>query len=105
MHARFADIIEHIERVRNHARTVESQAESAVQLYFAAMSHRTTEIMRLLTLITAVFMPLTLLTGVFGMNFDFIPGLHRADGFWIALAGMIAIVIGMLYYFRHKRWL
>ena len=40
----------------SHARTVEHQAESAVQLYFAAMSHRTTEIMRLLTLITAIFM-------------------------------------------------
>ena len=77
MNARFTDIVEHIERVLNHARTIESQAESAVQLYFAAMSHRTTDIMRLLTLITAIFMPLTLITGIFGMNFEFIPGLHR----------------------------
>ena len=79
MHARFTDIVEHIERVLNHAHTIEHQAESAVQLYFAAMSHRTTEIMRLLTLITAIFMPLTLITGVFGMNFDVIPGLHKAS--------------------------
>jgi len=105
MHARFADIVEHIERVLNHARTVESQAESAVQLYFAAQSHRTTEIMRLLTLITAVFMPLTLITGVFGMNFEFIPGLHRAWGFWISIVGMLGVVGGMLVYFRYKRWL
>ena len=104
MHARFADIVEHIERVLNHARTIEHQAESAVQLYFAAMSHRTTEIMRLLTLITAIFMPLTLITGVFGMNFDFIPGLHRSYGFWLSLAAMLGVVIGMLVYFRHKRW-
>jgi len=104
MHARFADIVEHIERVLNHARTIEHQAESAVQLYFAAMSHRTTEIMRLLTLITAIFMPLTLITGLFGMNFDFIPGLHRSYGFWVSVAAMIGVVIGMLAYFRHKRW-
>lgn len=104
MHARFADIVEHIERVLNHARTVESQAESAVQLYFAAMSHRTTEIMRLLTLITAIFMPLTLITGIFGMNFDFIPGLHRSYGFWLSVAAMFGVVIGMLAYFRHKHW-
>ena len=104
MHARFADIVEHIERVLNHARTIEHQAESAVQLYFAAMSHRTTEIMRLLTLITAIFMPLTLITGVFGMNFDFIPGLHRSYGFWLSLAAMLGVVVGMLVYFRHKRW-
>ena len=104
MHARFTDIVEHIERVLNHAHTIEHQAESAVQLYFAAMSHRTTEIMRLLTLITAIFMPLTLITGVFGMNFDVIPGLHKAYGFWLALATMLGIVVGMVAYFRHKRW-
>jgi len=104
MHARFADLVEHIERVLNHARTIEHQAESAVQLYFAATSHRTTEIMRLLTLITAIFMPLTLLTGVFGMNFDFIPGLHKSYGFWLSVAAMVGVVTGMLAYFRHKRW-
>jgi magnesium/cobalt transport protein CorA len=104
MHARFADIVEHIERVLHHARTIEHQAESAVQLYFAAMSHRTTEIMRLLTLITAIFMPLTLITGVFGMNFDFIPGAHRSYGFWLSLAAMIGVVVVMVMYFRHKRW-
>jgi Mg2+ and Co2+ transporter CorA len=91
--------------VLNHARTIESQAESAVQLYFAAMSHRTTEIMRLLTLITAIFMPLTLITGIFGMNFDFMPGLHKSYGFWLSVAAMVAVVIGMLIYFRRKRWL
>ena len=105
MHARFADIVEHIERVRNHARTIEHQAESAVQLYFAAMSHRTTEIMRLLTLITAIFMPLTVITGIFGMNFEFIPGLHKSYGFWLSVAAMAGVVVGMLLYFRHRRWL
>lgn len=105
MHARFADIIEHIERVLTHARTIESQAESAVQIYFAAMSHRTTEIMRLLTLITAVFMPLTLMTGLFGMNFDFIPGLHNIYGFWLSITAMLGIVAGMIAYFRYKHWL
>ena len=104
MHARFADIIEHIERVLNHARTIEHQAESAVQLYFAAMSHRTTEIMRLLTIITAIFMPLTLITGLFGMNFDFIPGLHKSYGFWLSVAAMVGVVAVMLVYFRHRRW-
>jgi magnesium/cobalt transport protein CorA len=105
MQARFTDLVEHIERVLNHARTIESQAESAVQLYFAAMSHRTNDIMRLLTLITAIFMPLTLITGLFGMNFEVMPGLHRADGFWLSVAFMVAVVVAMLAYFRYKRWL
>ena len=55
---RFHDLVDHIERVQRHARHAEQQAESAVQLYFAAMTNRTSEVMRTLTMITAVFMPL-----------------------------------------------
>ena len=80
LHVRFTDLIEHIERVKDHARQTEQQAESAVQLYFAATTTRTGEIIRLLTLITAIFMPLNLITGIYGMNFDFIPGLHSQAG-------------------------
>lgn len=105
LQVRLADLVEHIERVLHHARTIESQAESAVQLYFASTSYRTAEIMRLLTIITATFMPLTLITGVYGMNFESIPGLHSPVGFWISLAGMACVVVAMLVYFRLKRWL
>jgi magnesium/cobalt transport protein CorA len=105
LQVRIADLVEHIERVLHHARTIEGQAESAVQLYFASTTHRTSEIMRLLTIITATFMPLTLITGIFGMNFEFIPGLHSPAGFWISLLGMGGVVAAMLAYFRFKRWL
>ncbi len=105
LQVRMADLIEHIERVLHHVRTIESQAESAVQIYFASTTYRTSEIMRLLTIITATFMPLTLITGLFGMNFEFIPGLHSPGGFWISLGGMAGVVAAMLVYFRFKRWL
>jgi magnesium/cobalt transport protein CorA len=105
LQVRFADLVEHIERVLHQAQTLERQAEAAVQLYFAAMSHRTAEIMRLLTLITAIFMPLTLITGIFGMNFEFLPGLHTRFGFWLSIAGMAAVVAAMLTYFKLRRWI
>jgi magnesium transporter len=105
LHVRFTDLIEHIERVKEHARQTEQQAESAVQLYFAASSTRTNEIIRLLTLITAVFMPLNLITGIYGMNFDFIPGLHSHAGFWISLAVMLSVVVFLVSFFRWRRWL
>jgi magnesium transporter len=76
-----------------------------VQLYFAASSTRTNEIIRLLTLITAVFMPLNLITGIYGMNFDFIPGLHSHAGFWISLAVMLSVVVFLVSFFRWRRWL
>jgi magnesium/cobalt transport protein CorA len=105
LQVRIVDLVEHIERVLHQARTIEGQAESAVQLYFASTTFRTTEIMRLLTIITATFMPLTLITGIFGMNFEFIPGLHSRGGFWVSLVAMAGIVVAMLVYFRLKRWL
>jgi magnesium/cobalt transport protein CorA len=105
LHVRFTDLIEHIERVKDHARQTEQQAESAVQLYFAATTTRTNEIIRLLTLITAVFMPLNLITGIYGMNFDFIPGLHSQAGFWISLGVMLTAVVFLVSFFRWRRWL
>jgi Mg2+ and Co2+ transporter CorA len=91
------DVMEHISRVLNHARRLESSLESAVQIHFASVSHRTSETMRALTVITALFMPLTLITGVFGMNFVEMPLLKQHDGFWIAMTLMLVVlVIGVI---------
>lgn len=102
---RINDVMEHISRVLNHARRLESSIESAVQIHFSAMSHRTSEIMRTLTVITALFMPLTLITGVFGMNFDYLPLLRHPSGFWMTVGAMFVVVFGMLLFFRRKRYL
>lgn len=99
------DVIEHIGRVLNHARRLEASLESAVQIHFAAMAHRTSEIMRTLTVITALFMPLTLITGIFGMNFVKMPLLDNSRGFWIVMGAMLALVALLLGYFRSKRYL
>ncbi len=102
---RINDVMEHITRVLNHARRLESSLESAVQLHFASMSHRTSEIMRTLTVLTALFMPLTLVTGIFGMNFVEMPLLKDQAGFWLTMCGMLVIVIGLLGFFYRKRYL
>lgn len=101
---RVNDLMEHIQRVLNHARRLEASVESAVQLHFSATAYRTNEIMRVLTVITAIFMPLTLITGIFGMNFDVIPGLHSAWGFWATMGGMLLIATVMMLVFRMKRF-
>ncbi|MDB5931638.1 MAG: Mg2+ transporter protein CorA family protein, partial [Polaromonas sp.] len=66
---RSRDVLEHIERVVHHVRRMEQSAETAVQMHFSAQSNRTNDIMRTLTALTAVFLPLNLITGFFGMNF------------------------------------
>ena len=61
--------------------------------------------MRTLTVLTAIFLPLNLLAGIFGMNFDFIPLLHRSSGFWVVLGLMMLTGIGLMIYFWRKRYL
>ena len=96
---RINDVMEHVNRVLNHARRLEASLESSVQIHFAAMAHRTSDIMRWLTVITALFMPLTLITGVFGMNFIKMPMLADESGFWKVIGGMVAIVFVLVVIF------
>lgn len=98
------DVMEHINRVLNHARRLEASLESSVQIHFAAMAHRTSDIMRFLTVITAVFMPLTLLTGIFGMNFASMPLINHVSGFWIAIGIMGAVVLLLIGIFHGLRY-
>ncbi|MEO8248683.1 MAG: magnesium transporter CorA family protein [Burkholderiales bacterium] len=102
---RSRDVLEHIERVVHHVRRLEQSAETAVQMHFSAQSNRTNDIMRMLTVLTAVFLPLNLIAGIFGMNFESIPLLHKADGFWIAMGSMLAIAFTLVVFFWRKRYL
>ena len=104
MNVRLSDLLEHIARVLNHAQRLEQAAESAVQLHFSATANRTNQIMRTLTIITAIFMPLTLITGIYGMNFKELPGQDWHWGFWVTLGGMGLVACGLLLFFRYKRY-
>jgi magnesium transporter len=103
--ARSRDVIEHIERVVHHVRRLEQSAETAVQIHFSAQSNRTNDIMRTLTAITAVFLPLNLITGFFGMNFEFMPFIHTKVGFWWAFGAMLTIAGTLVVVFWRKRYL
>jgi len=105
LQVRSRDVLEHVERVLTHVRRLEHSAETAVQMHFSALGHRTNDIMRTLTVLTAVFLPLNLITGFFGMNFDFLPLIHSSTGFWVSFAVMVAIGVGLVAFFRRKRYL
>ena len=102
---RSRDVLEHIERVVHHVRRLEQNAETAVQMHFSVQSHRTNDIMRVLTVLTAIFLPLNLIAGIFGMNFEFIPLVHKADGFWIAMGSMGFTAVALILVFWRKRYL
>jgi magnesium transporter len=102
---RSRDILEHIERVLTHVRRLETSAEGAVQMHFSAQSHRTNSIMRTLTTLTAIFLPLNLVTGFFGMNFEGLPLIHSLTGFWIVFGIMLVLGLGASVYFWRKNYL
>jgi Mg2+ and Co2+ transporter CorA len=102
---RIADVIEHIKRVLTHAQRLESSIETAVQLHFSANSHRTNQIVRTLTVITAVFAPLTLIAGIWGMNFERIPLAQHPHGFGLVVGGMGTLAALLLLFFWIKRFL
>ncbi len=102
---RSRDVQEHIERVLTHVRRLEQSAENAVQMHFSALSHRTNAIMRTLTVLTAIFLPLNLITGFFGMNFDAMPLIHDKTGIWVTLGLMALVGVGLGLFFWRKRYL
>ena len=103
--ARARDVMEHIERVMHHARRLEQSAETVVQIHFSAQSNRTNDIMRTLTALTAIFLPLNLIAGIFGMNFEFLPFIHTQNGFYWALGGMALVASSLGIVFWRKRYL
>jgi magnesium transporter len=105
MVARARDVIEHIQRVVHHARRLEQSAETVVQIHFSAQSNRTNSIMRTLTALTAIFLPLNLITGFFGMNFEYLPLIHTATGFWWVAGFMILLVVVVGTVFWRKQYL
>ena len=102
---RSRDVLEHIERVVHHVRRMEQSAETAVQMHFSAQSHRTNDIMRTLTAVTAIFLPLNLITGFFGMNFEFLPLIHSSAAFWLVFGLMLLIVVVVVVVFWRKQYL
>ena len=102
MLVRVDDLTSHIERIQKHTIRLRSAVQTAIDLHFSAIANQTNENMRILAIITAIFAPLTLLTGVYGMNFEFIPGLKSPTGFWIMLGIMLMTTLILLYYFYRR---
>ena len=105
LRVRSRDLLEHIQRVVHHVRQLEQNAEVAIQMHFSAQSNRTNDTMRTLTALTAIFLPLNLIAGIFGMNFEFIPLLHETSGFWWAIGTMSLTAVVLSVLFWRKRYI
>ena len=99
------DVQDHLIRTVEMIELYRDLVLGARDIYLSSISNRLNQIMKTLTIISVIALPMTVVTSFFGMNFESIPGLHSRQAFWITVAVMIVAVIGLLYLFRQKGWL
>jgi magnesium transporter len=99
------DVYDHTIQVIDALETFRDMLSGMLDIYLSSVSNRMNEVMKVLTIIATIFIPLTLVTGIYGMNFKYMPELEAPWGYPMAYGVMLAISGVMLVYFRRKRWL
>jgi magnesium transporter len=99
------DVYDHAIRIIETVEVLRDVVGGIIDLYLSSLSNRTNEIMKTLTIMASIFIPLTFIAGVYGMNFEFMPELEWRWAYPTLLAGMLAVALGMLWMFRRRRWI
>jgi magnesium transporter len=99
------DVYDHTIQVADTIESLRDVLSSMLDIYLSTISNKMNEVMKVLTIIATIFIPLTFIAGVYGMNFKYMPELKWRWGYPIAWGVMIAIVMSLVSYFKRKRWL
>lgn len=98
------DLQDHIIRAWDTTESYKETLASIMDVYLSNNSFKMNEAMKALTVISSIFIPVTFIAGVYGMNFKYMPELQSPAGYWITWAVMLTLMIGMGVYFKRKRW-
>ena len=101
----FRDIYDHTIQVIDTVESFRDMVSGMLDIYLSSISNRMNAVMKVLTIIATIFIPLTFIAGVYGMNFKFMPELEWRSGYFIVLGIMAAVAVAMLGYFKRKKWL
>jgi magnesium transporter len=101
----FRDVYDHAVRAMDLIETYRDLLTGGLDIYLTQMANRTNDIVKGLTILATIMLPLTLVTGYFGMNFEYIPLLKHPSGIWITTGALLFITLAMLGFFKHKKWL
>lgn len=100
----FADVYDHTVHVIDSIETYKDLTASLLDIHMNTMNNRMNEVMKLLTIITTIFIPLSFIAGVYGMNFKHMPEIEWYYGYPTILGVMALVTVGMVYYFKRKKW-
>ena len=100
----FGDVYDHVVHLLGSLDTYKDLTTSLMDIHINTMNTRMNEVMKVLAVISTIFMPLTFIVGIYGMNFDFMPELRSMWGYPVVMLIMGIIVFGMLRYFKYKKW-
>jgi magnesium transporter len=101
----YRDVYDHLVRVVDLAESYRDLITGSLDAYLSVVSNRLNEIMKVLTIFSAIMLPLTFIAGIYGMNFENMPELRSRYGYFTVLALMILIALGMLFFFRLRGWI
>jgi magnesium transporter len=99
------DVYDHTIQVIDSIETFRDTLSGILDIYLSSVSNRMNEVMKVLTVIATIFIPLTFVAGIYGMNFEFMPELKSALGYPLILSAMATIAVAMLVYFKKKKWI
>lgn len=99
------DCLDHAVQILDVIDTYRELASSLMDTHMSTMSQRSNDVMKVLTIMASIFIPLTFIAGLYGMNFDYLPELHYRWGYPALLGTMVLVALGMLVYFRRRGWL
>jgi len=100
----FRDVYDHLLQISENLETNREVLTGLMDMHVANMSNRMNQVMKVLTVIASLFIPLTFIAGIYGMNFDNMPELHYKYGYFVVWGVMIFVFVSMLLYFKRKRW-
>jgi magnesium transporter len=99
------DVYDHLIQVIDNIETFRDMLSGILDIYLSSVSNRMNEVMKILTIIGTIFIPLTFIVGIYGMNFKFMPELEWRGGYFVVWGVMIAVGASLMMFFRRKKWL
>lgn len=101
----FKDVLDHLHLSVDQLQSLKDQNANLMETYLGLQSMKMNEVMKTLTIIATIFIPLTFMAGIYGMNFDNMPELHWTNGYFVLLSAMLLVAILLLLFFRRRKWL